>query len=267
MTKSERREKINMINKIRTKTKILLFDIEISPSTGYSWRKFETNIIEYTEEWYILCYTAKWLNNKKMTVSALPQYKGRYRKSKVDDYDVVLSLWHLLDEADVVIAHNADFDTKKANARFAFHGLKPPSPYKVICTLKVARKYFSFNSNRLDDLGEHLGLGRKIETNFSLWRGCMNGDMNSWRRMVRYNKQDVKLLEKVYLRMLPFISTHPNVNTLTKVNGSCPNCGSSNLQKRGFAITGATRKQRLQCISCGRWSQSIIKGEKGVDVR
>ena len=69
----------------------------------------------------------------------------------------------MFDEADVVIAHNGDkFDMRKANARFGHY--EPPMPVQQVDTLKVARKYFKFESNKLGDLGEHLGLGNKEVT-------------------------------------------------------------------------------------------------------
>ena len=40
--------------------------------------------------------------------------------------------------------------------------MPPPSPYKTIDTLKIARKYFGFNSSKLDDLGRVLGAGEKV---------------------------------------------------------------------------------------------------------
>lgn len=169
-------------------------------------------------------------------------------------------LWKLFNEADILIAHNGDqFDIRKANARFAYYNLPPPSPYKTVDTLKVARKYFNFTSNKLDDLGNYLGYGRKLaHTGFHLWQGCMTGDPKAWKHMIQYNKRDMILLEQIYNHFLPWITNHPNTAILADHNG-CPNCSSTNLQSRGTGITRSGKHQRYQCKDCGAWSHGPTK--------
>lgn len=242
--------------------KILIFDIETSPNLGYIWGKYEQNVIEYVNEWYVLCFCAKWLDKKKMFKSKLNDFK-RYNKDKTNDLEVVKSMWDLFNEADVVIGHNSDkFDIKKMNARFLYHGLPPPSSYKSIDTLKIARKYFNFNSNKLDDLGNYLSLGRKLKhEGFSLWLKCMSGDKRAWNRMIRYNVQDVLLLEDIYLKFLPYITNHPNYGIYVGKEYVCPNCGSDHLQKRGFHYTKMQVYQRIQCMNCKAWSRQTKAGK------
>jgi DNA polymerase elongation subunit (family B) len=239
------------------KTKILLYDIETSPSLGYTWEMWETNVLKVIQPWYMLCFSYKWLGEKKTHVISLPQFKG-YKKNHRDDKELVKKLWSLFEEADIIMGHNGDrFDIKKTNAKFIEHGFNPPEPYKTIDTLKIARRYFKFDSNKLDSLGEYLGVGRKMKTGgFDLWLDCMDGDMKAWVRMEKYNKQDVVLLEKVYLKLRPWIQNHPNLNILDNKYNSCPNCKSSNLHKRGFSLTTIGKKQRWQCKDCGAWSTS-----------
>lgn len=239
------------------KPKILFFDIETMANLGYVWGKWEQDVIQFKEHWYFLSFAYKWLGEKKTYVCSLPDYPV-YKKDKTNDYQLVKALWKLFDEADVVVAHNgASFDVKKANAKFIKHGLKPPRPYKVVDTKTIAKRYFRFDSNKLDDLGEYFNLGRKINTGgFELWIGCATGDKKSWKKMCDYNIQDVILLEKVYLKMLPYVTNHPNLNLLQDTTHCCPNCSSHRLQKRGTAIVGRTSiVQRYQCNECGAWSQ------------
>jgi hypothetical protein len=203
----------------------------------------------------MLSFSVKWLGDKKTEVFGLPDFTG-YSKDKMNDYKLVKKLWEYLDEADVVIAHNGDaFDLKKSNARFIYHRIDPPTPYKTIDTLKVARKYFKFNSNKLDDLAQHLGIGRKAETGgFKTWLGCIQGDLKVWATMKKYNKQDVVLLEKVYMRLRQWMTNHPNMNIINATTNHCPICGSDKMHKRGFSITKNGGKQRFQCQSCAGWS-------------
>jgi hypothetical protein len=238
--------------------KILLFDIENSPNTAYIWGLWqETTSSEMVEmPWFMLCWAAKWLGEKKIYSSALVDFPKNYKKNSEDDKMILQTLWNLLDEADIVIAHNGkSFDVRKANARFVMNRMPPPSPYKVVDTLLEARKYFFFTSNKLNDLGKYLGCGEKVETGgFKLWKQCMAGDLKAWERMVRYCKNDVVLLEKIYLKLRPYMATHPNINIYTDNNSpQCPKCASKNVKKEGFAYTDVSKYQRYSCLDCKGW--------------
>lgn len=244
--------------------KILLLDIETAPSLGYTWGKYDQNVIEFERDWYILSFGYKWLGDTSVTVSALPDYTG-YKKSPENDGRLIADLHKLLDTADIVVAHNGDsFDIKKINARFLVHGFSPPSTYKTVDTLKVARKYFKFDSNKLNDLAKALGVGRKVpHTGFALWKGCMSGDPEAWKVMKEYNAQDVYLLEDIYLRLRPWAVNHPDVSlfgdTVLRDSPMCPSCGSSHVQSRGVVVARTRRYRRLNCQSCGSWFQGELE--------
>jgi len=228
--------------------KILFIDLETSPNLGYIWEKYEQNVLSFVTERDLLCFAYKWEGEKAVKVHSLEECTIK---------ELVGKLHKLFNEAEIIIAHNGDgFDIKMSNTFFIKNGFNPPSPYKTIDTLKIARSKFKFNSNKLNDLGEYLGLGRKVETGgFSLWLGCLKGDNKSWILMRKYNKQDVALLEKIYLKLRSWGTNLPTV----KIGMVCPACGSSNLQKRGWNIAKAYMTQRYQCISCGKWSCSNKK--------
>lgn len=234
--------------------KIALFDIETAPNLSYVWGHYEQNVLDVRVPWYILCFAWKWLDDKEVTTHALPDYSP-YKRDKENDRALCKELWNVFDEADIVIGHNGDrFDIRKANARFIAHGMHPPSPFKSIDTLKLARKHFKFDSNRLNDLGKYLGVGRKLpHTGFHLWQGCMSGDRAAWKTMRQYNARDVELLERVYLKIRPWASGHPNLNAY---NGGkdCPTCQSPRTQRRGVHVSKTRRYQRWKCQDCGAWS-------------
>jgi len=228
---------------------------------AFVWGKYEQDVIAYIQEGYMLSWSAKWLDGKQITKGLCD-----YRCKPGDDRLLVKELHDLVSQADVLIAHNGDrFDIKKMNTRFIYHGLPPPEPYKSIDTLKVAKDKFAFNSNKLDDLGNFLGVGRKVKhPGFDLWLGCEAGDEASWHLMKKYNKQDVLLLERIYLKLRPWITNHPNTAVLSGVSG-CPNCGSIHLQSRGQGITKTGTYQRYHCQSCGGWSKAT-KVEKVTNI-
>jgi predicted RNA-binding Zn-ribbon protein involved in translation (DUF1610 family) len=235
-----------------TPAKIVFADIETAPSLGYVWGKWQQDVIDFEANWYILSFSVKEIG-KKVQTFALSDYSD-YNKDKENDKALVQDLWKILDEADVVVAHNGNrFDIPKINTRFLTHGMKPPSPYKTVDTLQIARKVFKFDSNKLDELGRYLGVGRKLpHTGFHLWKACMEGDPKAWAKMKRYNAQDVILLEKIYFLMRPWARTYPNVSQDTVLN-RCPRCGSKQIQKRGVSYTMLRQKQRYQCQNCAGW--------------
>lgn len=238
--------------------KILLFDIETSPNLAYIWGIYEQNAISVERDWFVMCFAAKWLDEKRVINYSIDKFP-LYKKDKFDDRCVLEQLWHLLDNADVVIAHNGDsFDIKKVNARFIELGFEPPSPYITVDTLKLARKHFKFDSNKLNDLGEHLHIGRKVKhEGFKLWKDCLNGKKSAWNLMNKYCKQDVVLLEKLYFKLLPWIKTRYNFNVVNNTSYACPTCGSLKLEKRGFNFTKTGKYQRFKCKDCLSWSQGI----------
>lgn len=232
--------------------RILIFDIETAPNLAYVWGQYEQNVIDHVREWTMLCFCYKWVGEREVhAVSNWHDYG-----TTTDDTHLVVRLWELFDEADIVIAHNGDkFDIKKANSRFVQQGLGAPSPFKTVDTKKVASRYFAFNSNSLDNLGEHLGLGRKIKNEgWEMWEGCIAGEQKWWDKMIRYNKQDVRLLEKVWRTLQAFESNGPNLAALTG-ESVCPKCGADakHLQSRGEAITQHLVYKQYHCQKCGSW--------------
>lgn len=232
----------------RRMSNILFYDIETTPSLGYVWGKYQQDVVQFKEEWELLSFSWKWLGDSKTHVIG---------RDELSEEKMVRVLHELFTNADIVIAHNGDrFDQRKSNAKFIQFGLTPPEPYKSIDTRKVAKKYFMFNSNKLDDLGNLLGVGRKVQTGgFDLWLGCMQNDPKAWAKMKRYNKQDVILLEKIYKKLRPWIDNHPSVALIDDRLNSCPKCGSTHMQSRGYAFTKVAKRRRYQCQDCGGWSQ------------
>lgn len=246
---------------MKTNKKILLYDIETSYTEGAVWGLYEQNVVAVLEEPFMISFSWKWLGESQTHVLALPDM-GNYKKNKKSDKELVGQLWALFDEADIIIAHNGNsFDQKWTYARFVVNGYKPPSPAKYIDTKLVAKSKFRFNSNSLNSLGKYFGCGQKLDTGgIDLWIDCIKHDIPSaWNLMCKYNKQDVVLLEQVYLKMLPFMTNHPNMNVVNDTRGACSNCGGTHLQKRGKQGTYPNRMyQRLQCMGCGAWNRGDI---------
>ena len=225
--------------------RILLFDIETSPLKAFVWQtqvwKARINTDQVLSEWFLLTWSAKWLYEDEILSDKLTSKEAL----KEDDSRIVKSLWKLLDEADVVIAHNGDrFDVPNINTRMVVSGLKPPKSYQSIDTVKVARKEFGFTHNSLNALAKVFGFDTKIDTDFELWVRCVEGEEKALKEMEIYNKRDVGLLEEVYLKLRPWIKSHPNLGLFIDTDDSvCPACGSKELiwQEGHYYYTGVSK--------------------------
>ena len=233
--------------------KILIWDIETSPHLAYTWGVWEERVsrVQLVEESRMLCWAARWLGDRKVMAAAEWQ-------PGMGHENMVLAIHQLIEEADIIVAHNGDkFDMRIVNAEFLALGLAPPAPSRQVDTLKVAKRHFRMTWNRLDFLAEKLGVGRKMDTGgFELWKGVLAGDKKAQATMLKYNKQDVVVLEDVYLKLRPWIDNHPNVGLLIADGVTrCPHCGSESLQKWGFYRTQTGQYQRHRCNSCGATSR------------
>jgi len=244
--------------------RVLVYDIEVSPTLGWTYGQWQTNVLRVEREPHLLCFAYHWLGeDASVKCVSLVDFPARYTADPYDDSLVVKALWALLDEAEVVVGHSANgFDNRVANERFLYHRLGPVSPYGTVDTLQVARRMFREGSNSLDNLCRKLDIGGKPEKKHAqLWRSCIDGDATSWMYMVEYCKEDVRLCEELYLRVRPFIPNPPNMALISGTPGACPKCGSSNLQKRGVTKSLVGTYQRVRCMTCGGWSRARL-GEK-----
>lgn len=235
--------------------KILIVDIETAPKVAYVWRFFKENIgaKQVREHGHIISFAAKWLNDDTII----------YEESRTeDDAKLVESLVNLFDEADIVVAHNGQrFDFPQIMGRALVHGINPPSPYKIVDTLKVARFEFGFPANSLEYLTNLLCSTKKLQhknfPGFELWLECLRGNEAAWKEMKEYNIQDILSLEELYIKMRPWMRRHPNIGAIIEADKVvCPKCGSHHMVKRGFAYTNVGKYQRYVCGECGGWSRS-----------
>lgn len=245
---------------VNTSAKVLILDIETAPIRAYVWGIWQQNVgtHQIQSDWFCLTWAAKWLFEDKV-------YSGKLKPKEVaeqDDKRIIQGIWALVNEADIVIAHNgAKFDMPKLNSRFIINELNPPLPYQIIDTLVHIRRQFGFTSNKLDYVNKLLNLERKKDTNFELWENCMKGNANALSEMEEYNIQDVRILEETYLAIRPWIKPHPNMGLfiLDETANRCPNCGSDKLTEQGKCYnTTANVYELMRCDNCGASSRKRL---------
>lgn len=234
-----------MIIEVKKNPKVLILDIETKPLIAYVWRLFEevNSLDKVIDTGGLLCFSAKWLGEKETVF---------FSEWEHGPAAMAAAAHKLLSEADAVITYNGDkFDLPKLQAEFAIQGMHSPPPLTSIDVYKTT-KTMGFVSKKLDYVAQALGCGKKVEhEGILLWHKVLAGNAKARKKMRKYNIGDVTLLEKVYLKIRPFIKNHPHMGFTPK--RECGACGSSKVQSRGFRRTRAMRIQRLHCTDCGSW--------------
>lgn len=199
--------------------KILILDIETSSLMlqAFSIWNINASLDQIAEDWNILCWAARWYGSPEgETIYREIEDKNNLR----DDSGILEDLWHLIDEADFVVCHNAKFDTKKINSRFILNGYSKPSPYRIIDTLKIAKSQFGFTSNKLEYLTDKLCVKyKKLKhgkyAGFTLWKECLLGNLDAWLEMEKYNRYDVLSLDELLTVLSPWDNRLPNLALYT----------------------------------------------------
>ena len=227
---------------------VLFLDIETLPIIAYTWGTWGVDITndKIIKDWCVLSFAAKWLDDDRIITDILTPHEIPPRNDK----RLCQHVWRLLDDADIVIAQNGRrFDLPKLNGRMWKHGMGPPASYKIVDTMDAAKRTFGLTYNSLDFLGEYLGAGRKLKTEFKLWADCDRVDKDALERMSEYNQQDVFLLEAVYNKMRPWIPAHPRMTVYDKVVGVCPVCFG---EYKTIGLYTAAKKQypEHRCLKC-----------------
>jgi DNA polymerase elongation subunit (family B) len=218
---------------------ILTLDIETSPNLGYAFGVWQQNMTpdKVIEQSRVLMVGAKWYGQRNVLLLS---------ECDLGHDEMIRQSWQLVDQADILVSYNGiRFDLKHLKREWMEAGLPPPSPYKQVDLLRVVKKQFAYGSNKLDNVSQTLGIGAKVKhEGFALWRACLDGDEAAWARMARYCKGDVRLTERLYDRLRPWITNHPHITTSDVLR--CNKCGSPSL-------TQMPKDYRAVLIDYGCW--------------
>lgn len=233
--------------------KILTIDIETAPIKAYVWSIWQQNVglNQIDTDWYILSFTAKWQHEDEIIYM-----DKRDSYDDEDDSGMLQVIWELLDTADVVQGQNSQkFDMKKINARFIQQGFKPPSHYKQVDSMLIAKRHFGFTSNRLEYLTDKLCTKYKKQkhkdfSGFELWNECLKGNQDAWFSMESYNKYDVLSTEELIHKLRPWANNYPNINVYNdEVSTSC-SCGHDDWEHIGYHYTNLSKFDKFRCTNC-----------------
>ena len=231
------------------KPKRLFYDIETSYNIVKAWRigyNINLNMDDIIQERAIITIAYKWEGEEDVTV--LSWDKGCDKKI-IEDFVKVMA------EADELVGHNVDrYDTKFIMARALKHNISVLPKYQSTDTLKLAKKHFMLNSNKLDYIAQYLGIGHKTKhRGMEMWDDIiLRNDPKALEEMIEYNVQDVFLTEQVYHKLMEY--SLPKVNHASKQTGdkhTCPQCGSNHAELHKTYISSSGTKTRLMnCLNC-----------------
>lgn len=249
------------MSKFEVKDPVICFwDIETSlmDVRAFSIWKQNIPISAIKRDWNMICACWKILGKKGVKSVSVLDDKERFEKNMHDDYHVVKTIREMLDGVDILVHHYGDvFDLKKFNSRLIYHDLEPLPKILTIDTKKEVSKIAKFTSAKLDWLGSQLVGDVKDKTDFQLWIDCADGDKKAIKYMTKYCKQDVALLEKVYLRLRKYMKGHPNIADVNTPN--CPKCNSDDtIRHKNRLMASGIQKEQRQCKNCG--SYFTLKG-------
>ena len=139
--------------------------------------------------------------------------KGAFKKDPLDDTYVLRKLWDVLDQSDVIVAHNAAFDRGWIEGRFMDLGWKQPSKYYVYCTFRTLHGLNGV-SKKLDYLSQKLiGTEKVKHEGVGLWIRCSQGDVSAFEEMEEYNIGDIyNTLYKVYMRTALYVDRYKSID-------------------------------------------------------
>jgi hypothetical protein len=232
--------------------RILTVDIETSPNLAHVWGLWGQNVglSQLLESGHVICFAAKWYGANRVL----------FHSDHHDGHAAMVEAAHeLMSQADIIVHYNGKrFDVPHLYTEMADVGMTPPSPHKDVDLLQVVKQRFRYPSNKLDYVaGRLLGEHKVQHTGHRLWLGCVvQDDPKAWRMMRRYNIGDVRLTERLYDRLRPWIKGHPHIGLWSGEERSCANCGGLEFRAEGWAETDLTAYAQYQCEHCGAWMRN-----------
>lgn len=240
--------------------KILLIDIETKPIEAHVWDIWQQNVglNQIVADSSVMSFSAKWLEKDEIIY-----HDNRKSKDFEDDKKLCEIVWHLLDEADIVVGHySKNFDIPKLFGRFLFHDMNKPSDFRQVDTKEIASKYFKLTSNKLEYLANFLKVKFKKLTDrkfagHALWSECMKGNAAAWNEMQAYNIMDVRVLQEVYHKLKKWDKSINYDVYHDGLENICPCCGGKSFvthKVKPFIFTNTGKFDRLICTNskCGR---------------
>lgn len=233
--------------------KILIWDIE-STHLKADWAT-------------LLCIGWKWYGDREVHVPSLMDYKG-WTKDVTDDRKLITEFHKIMSEADMLVTYfGKGFDIKMIQSKFLEYGLPVLPNIPHVDLFFTVKANMTLTRKSMDNVARYLDLdNEKNHVSGKIWKRAMAGHADAIKYVIEHCRMDVLVLEELYTKLRPMVRVHPRVAEY----GTCNNCGSNKLQRRGYALTTTQgRRVRAQCQSCGAWhtfpETQILNGKVWLD--
>jgi uncharacterized protein YprB with RNaseH-like and TPR domain len=192
------------------------------------------------------------VGEKKVTLFSLRQYGDgnplQYEKQLVRDVRK-----HIMGLDVLLSYYGKGYDIPFLNSKMLEYGFDPLPNLPHVDIYWTAKSNFSLSRKSMQNVAYFSQVSHeKSPVEGRLWKSAMAGNLRALREIEIHNIADIDVLRDVYLKLRPYVRSHPRVNGLLP----CRFCGESRLQKRGISVTALkNNKQRVQCQnpSCGAW--------------
>lgn len=248
------------LGEVKKEPRILYYDIETSLAKSYHWGQWKQNLSvkQQIQESHMLSHAWAWNDGEVFSSVLTPR-----EVLSQEDERIVYECWSLLDNCDVVVAHNGKrFDIKKVNGYFLKYGLPKPSSYKIIDTLEIAKKNFNLPFKSLEYLAKFLGVELKQDSGgIQTWIDCDRGCPEALETMRYYNEGDIVSLRDIHKRMKGWDNNGVNIALYNEEHDAlCTHCGSDDVQvlTDKFAYTPNRKYQVYRCNSC----KAVLRGNQ-----
>lgn len=240
-----------------TEPRILFFDTERAPPLAWVWESKKPQFISYPQyvqhgfftsiQWQFYC-------ESKPSAFSVTDHKSSFRKDPTCDKRVVKKAAELLNECDILVAHNGKrFDWGHILGKMIYHDIPPVRKPYIIDTLTEARKA-NFPSNALGNLADYLEIAKKEKNQADIGKmvfGSISQRIEEINKQTAYGLKDIQPMIELYERIRPYMDSHPNLGAYTGLL-TC-SCGSTDIQSRGERhLTGNRVKAMYRCRACSK---------------
>lgn len=265
---------------MKLNVKILIYDIETTFLKANIWRLGEQAVRHNQldpaySEYDILTISYKWFGDKKIETLV--------GTNAIEEFDQIVRNADIVIGKNNNSFDNKHINTQRLLKGLK---PLPEWGYTSDDLERQLRKYFIFPSYSLDYLSKASGLGGKIKMEFSDWvdianlelvekfclslktnkssiRSILNAFCNTlfkvnyniiakkgakaWKKMIYYNKKDVRDTDNLLSKVLPYIKLKHNAATKNSGQG-CTTCGSMRILPTKVITSGQTRYQLFDCL-------------------
>lgn len=167
--------------------RVCIYDIEATSLNGSFGR--------------LLCVGTKFIDEPDVKIIESPRLK--------DEKKALIALENTFNNANIIAGWNSkDYDFRFIQQRRAVLGLPPARRPMHIDLMWIHKYHLRSAGHSLKRAGEDLGCKvSKYDVPVQRWTEAAEGEAKAFNEIVKHCKEDVKLTEEVYWKLLPFIQS------------------------------------------------------------